>query len=88
MKLRQNQKGSHTMDHDHHHAGSDIPAGTETAKDPVCGMKVAVRPDGRHAEFGDKTFHFCSEKCQTKFKRDRARCLPDLRHGAGADAAN
>ncbi|MET4702018.1 Cu+-exporting ATPase [Constrictibacter sp. MBR-5] len=58
------------MDHDHHHAGSDIPAGTETAKDPVCGMKVAVRPDGRHAEFGDKTFHFCSEKCQTKFKRD------------------
>ena len=58
------------MDHDHHHASLDIPAGTETAKDPVCGMTVAVKADGRRAEFGDKTFHFCSEKCQTKFKVD------------------
>ncbi|MGX1495408.1 Cu+-exporting ATPase [Labrenzia sp. MBR-25] len=58
------------MEHDHHHGGPDIPAGTETAKDPVCGMTVAVKPDGRHAEFQDETFHFCSEKCQTKFKTD------------------
>ncbi|PQV57849.1 Cu+-exporting ATPase [Defluviimonas denitrificans] len=58
------------MEHDHHHAAPDIPAGTETAKDPVCGMTVTVKPDGRHAEFQDKTFHFCSEKCQTKFKAD------------------
>ncbi|MFT6775207.1 MAG: Cu+-exporting ATPase [Paracoccaceae bacterium] len=58
------------MDHDHHHAASDIPVGAETAKDPVCGMKVAVKPDGRHAEFGGETFHFCSKKCQTKFKKD------------------
>ncbi|MGI3212772.1 heavy metal translocating P-type ATPase [Roseovarius tibetensis] len=58
------------MDHDHHHAASDIPAGTETAKDPVCGMSVAVKPDGRHAEFRGETFHFCSEKCQTNFKAD------------------
>ena len=58
------------MEHDHHHAAPDIPAGTETAKDPVCGMTVAVKPDGRHAEFADETFHFCSEKCQTKFKAD------------------
>ncbi|WP_417709939.1 heavy metal translocating P-type ATPase [Roseibium aggregatum] len=58
------------MEHDHHHGGPDIPAGTETAKDPVCGMTVAVKPDGRHAEFQDETFHFCSEKCQTKFKAD------------------
>jgi Cu+-exporting ATPase len=58
------------MDHDHHHAAPDIPAGTETAKDPVCGMTVAIKPDGRHAEFEQKTFHFCSDKCQTKFKAD------------------
>ncbi|WP_157016646.1 heavy metal translocating P-type ATPase [Mesorhizobium xinjiangense] len=58
------------MEHDHHHATPDIPAGTERAKDPVCGMTVAVKPDGRHAEFQDETFHFCSEKCQTKFKAD------------------
>ncbi len=58
------------MDHDHQHAKSDIPEGAETAKDPVCGMTVAVGPDTRHAEFEDKTFHFCSDKCRTKFKGD------------------
>jgi len=58
------------MDHDHQHAKSDIPEGAETVKDPVCGMTVVVGPDTRHAEYQDKTFHFCSEKCQTKFKAD------------------
>ncbi|MGX1199367.1 heavy metal translocating P-type ATPase [Parvibaculum sp. MBR-TMA-1.3b-4.2] len=58
------------MEHDHHQAAPDIPAGTEKAKDPVCGMTVAVKPDGRHAEFKGETFHFCSEKCRTKFKAD------------------
>ncbi len=58
------------MERDHHHAPPEIPAGTETAKDPVCGTTVAVKPDGRHAEFEGETFHFCSEKCQAKFKAD------------------
>ncbi|PKP84702.1 MAG: heavy metal translocating P-type ATPase, partial [Alphaproteobacteria bacterium HGW-Alphaproteobacteria-2] len=58
------------MDHDHHHAAPEMPAGAETAKDPVCGMTVAVRPDGHHAEFQGETFHFCSDKCQTKFAAD------------------
>jgi len=58
------------MEHDHHHATPDIPAGTETAKDPVCGMTVAVKTDGRYAAFQGETFHFCSDKCQTKFKAD------------------
>ncbi|SMD01233.1 heavy metal translocating P-type ATPase [Primorskyibacter flagellatus] len=58
------------MEHDHSHANSTIPEGAETAKDPVCGMTVAVGADTRHAEFENKTFHFCSEKCQTKFKGD------------------
>ena len=58
------------MEHDHHHAAPDIPAGANTAKDPVCGMTVAIKPEGRRAEFKDETFHFCSEKCQTKFKAD------------------
>ncbi|MFD1194739.1 YHS domain-containing protein [Seohaeicola saemankumensis] len=57
------------MEHDHHPA-RNIPEGSETSRDPVCGMTVAVTPEGRHAEFGGKTFHFCSEKCQTKFKAD------------------
>ena len=58
------------MDHDHHHQAHDISAGTETTKDPVCGMTVAVKTDRRRAEFSGETFHFCSEKCQTKFKAD------------------
>ena len=40
------------------------------AIDPVCGMSVTLSPDTRAATFEDKTFHFCSEKCQTKFKAD------------------
>ncbi len=58
------------MEHDHHQAAPDMRSGTETAKDPVCGMTVVVKPDGRHAEFEGRAFHFCSEKCQTKFKAD------------------
>ena len=57
------------MDRDHQVA-SDIPEGAETAKDPVCGMTVAVKPDARRAEFQGETFHFCSGKCQTKFEAD------------------
>jgi Cu+-exporting ATPase len=57
------------MDHDHH-APSDIPVGAQTATDPVCGMTVEIKPDGRHAEFEGKTFHFCSDKCLTRFKAD------------------
>jgi Cu+-exporting ATPase len=33
-------------------------------------MAVAIRPDGRHAQFGGETFHFCSAKCETTFKAD------------------
>lgn len=58
------------MDHDHSHAKSTIPEGANTATDPVCGMTIAIGPETRHAEFQDKTFHFCSAKCQTKFKGD------------------
>jgi Cu+-exporting ATPase len=58
------------MEHDHQHADPVIPDGAETAKDPVCGMTVAIGPETRHAAFQDKTFYFCSEKCQTKFKAD------------------
>ena len=41
-----------------------------TAIDPVCGMTVTLKSDTRTESFGDKAFHFCSEKCQTKFKAD------------------
>ncbi len=70
---------SKTVDHaDHHPADpemSAVPAasGTSTrptANDPVCGMTVTVGPDTRTESFGGTDFHFCSGKCQTKFKAD------------------
>ncbi len=51
------------------HAGSAVPTGP-TAIDPVCGMTVSLKPDTRTESFGSENFHFCSEKCQTKFKAD------------------
>jgi Cu+-exporting ATPase len=58
------------MEHDHSHAKPNIPEGAETAKDPVCGMTVEIGPETRQAAFQDTTFHFCSNKCQIKFKDD------------------
>lgn len=40
------------------------------AIDPVCGMTVILNANTRTEAFGGKSFHFCSEKCQTKFKAD------------------
>jgi P-type Cu+ transporter len=46
------------------------PSGAATAIDPVCGMTVTLKADTRTESFSGKPFHFCSEKCQTKFKGD------------------
>ena len=47
------------------------PAGNgPTAIDPVCGMTVTLKAETRTESFGGKPFHFCSQKCQTKFKGD------------------
>jgi P-type Cu+ transporter len=48
---------------------SAVPTGP-TAIDPVCGLTVTLKPDTRTETFQDKPFHFCSEKCRTKFKAD------------------
>ncbi|WP_306753060.1 heavy metal translocating P-type ATPase [Paracoccus actinidiae] len=58
------------MEHHHHHSAAAIPDGGLTAIDPVCGMTVAVGPDTRKAQFGSKSFHFCSAKCDAAFKED------------------
>ena len=53
-----------------HMTRESAPAGADTAKDPVCGMTVAIKPGGRSETYRDQTFHFCSDTCQTKFKGD------------------
>ena len=57
------------MEHEHH-ATPEISAGAKTTQDPVCGMTVAIKADGHHASFDGEIFHFCSDKCQQKFKAD------------------
>ena len=50
---------------------ADVAAASELrAVDPVCGMTVPLKPDTRTEAFEGKSFHFCSEKCQTKFRAD------------------
>lgn len=58
------------MEQHHNHTEADIPDGADVAKDPVCGMTVAVKPDGRRAQFQGETYHFCSDRCQTEFEAD------------------
>ena len=57
--------------HDHHHDHAPQPAsGGATATDPVCGMQVEMRDGARTRAYGDETFWFCSEGCQTRFDAD------------------
>ncbi len=64
------------MDHAHDHHGhghggkGDLPPGTKSAIDPVCGMSVAITSSARSLEHGGKTYYFCSQKCQTSFEAD------------------
>ena len=58
------------MEHVHHDAKSTNSVGVESAKDPVCGMSVAMKPENRHVGRAGDTYWFCSEKCETKFKAD------------------
>ena len=46
------------------------PLDTPTAIDPVCGMTVKITEQSRKHDHKGQTFHFCSEKCRTRFKED------------------
>ena len=61
---------SHVRTDDEMPTQHDAPATGPTDIDPVCGMTVTLKPDIRTENFGGKDFHFCSGKCQTKFKAD------------------
>ncbi len=61
------------------------PGGGETVKDPVCGMDVDPAASKHRAEYGRKSFHFCSAGCKAKFEADPARYAAD--GGPAVDAA-
>jgi Cu+-exporting ATPase len=62
--------------HDHHaHSGpccaahdSGKPADEAVVRDPVCGMTVDPATGRAQAEHEGRSFHFCNEKCRTKFE--------------------
>lgn len=65
-------------DHSHHHAHgasccsakNAAPAAEAVIRDPVCGMTVDPAAGKPTAEHGGRTFHFCSERCRTKFQAE------------------
>ncbi len=62
--------------HTHNHAS----ATATTMKDPVCGMSVALDAGKPSLAHGDRTYHFCSQKCHDKFEADPAHYLMDAHH--------
>ena len=54
--------------HDNPGADSDV-----EVQDPVCRMKIKRINAAAHADYGGKTYSFCSERCHLQFLRDVAR---------------
>jgi xanthine dehydrogenase accessory factor len=53
-------------------APSEVPTPAHTAIDPVCGMTVDVAVARHRSVHEGRTYHFCSEGCQTSFEADPA----------------
>ena len=47
-----------------------------TVKDPVCGMKIAPKDAAATMEYGEKTYHFCSQGCFETFRANPAVYMP------------
>lgn len=48
----------------------DQTANIPTGIDPVCGMSVKITDTSRKHDHQGMTYHFCGEKCRTRFKAD------------------
>ena len=59
-------------------------AAAPTAKDPVCGMSVAIDTARHTAEHAGHMYYFCSAGCRTKFTADPQRYLADKKLPAEA----
>ncbi|ODT66650.1 MAG: copper-translocating P-type ATPase [Pelagibacterium sp. SCN 63-23] len=60
----------HSHDHGEHEHQSAPADGVASARDPVCGMNVAITPDARRVSYDGREFYFCSDKCQASFETD------------------
>ena len=57
------QGGDAAHDHSHHHATD----GALKVLDPVCGMTVDPNTSKHRHQYHADTYHFCSDRCRTKF---------------------
>lgn len=69
MARHAHDHGKHAGSHHSNHNHDEMPDGP-AAKDPVCGMSVAMKPDARTRDCDGDTFYFCSDGCRTKFDAD------------------
>jgi Cu+-exporting ATPase len=60
--------GHEHASHQHHDHGAD-PSGGKVI-DPVCGMTVDPLKTAHHASHAGREFHFCSERCRSRFLAD------------------
>jgi Cu+-exporting ATPase len=59
----------------HQHKTSDKAEGS--VKDPVCGMLVDPHTAEHHAKYGERTYYFCSGRCEQKFVDKPTRYVAD-----------
>jgi Cu+-exporting ATPase len=59
--------------YEHPHAPAHPVGAENSARDPVCGMKVARKPDAHTADYDGITYYFCNDSCRAKFLADPAR---------------
>lgn len=56
------------------HNGADA-TGASALTDPVCGMQVVPGATPHHMEYAGTAYHFCSARCQSKFREDPTKYL-------------
>jgi Cu(I)/Ag(I) efflux system membrane fusion protein len=55
-------------------------------KDPVCGMEVdAKAPDAIKAQYGGKTYYFCSDHCKKTFQANPGKYVPNPKKMSAQD---
>jgi len=57
----------HEHEHGHPHSAHETSSAEKPFTDPVCGMKVAAKPE-KTVVYKEASYHFCSARCMDKFK--------------------
>lgn len=71
------QQHTHQPQHDHDQHKHDPQPSEHAVKDPVCGMSVDPHIAKFRSQHQDKTWYFCSSRCQTRFDEDPQHYLSD-----------